>query len=91
MKEYTTRHEDRLHGKSFPEGWKVKEEESHSEECSISIDEQVQDGISVSNWDFVIATEDSVMIQVQPGMKKYLTKKFSDYRQKEFLKCILTG
>ena len=44
----------------------------------ISIDEQVQDGISVSNWDFVIATEDSVMIQVQPGMKKYLTKKFSD-------------
>jgi hypothetical protein len=33
---------------SIPEGWKVKEEESHSEECSISIDEQVQDRISVS-------------------------------------------
>ena len=45
------------------EGWKVKEEESHSEECSISIDEQVQDRISVSNWDIVIATEDSVMMK----------------------------
>ena len=33
---------------SIPDGWKVKEEESHSEECSISIDEQVQDRISVS-------------------------------------------
>ena len=33
---------------SIPEGWKVKEEESHSEESSISIDEQVQDWISVS-------------------------------------------
>jgi hypothetical protein len=31
-----------LHCISIPEGWKVKEEESHSEECSISIDEQVQ-------------------------------------------------
>ena len=30
-----------LHDISIPEGWKVKEEESHSEECSISIDEQV--------------------------------------------------
>ena len=33
---------------SISEGWKVKEEESHSEESSISIEERVQDWISVS-------------------------------------------
>jgi hypothetical protein len=53
-----------LHDLSIPEGWKVNEAESHSEECSISNDEQVQDRISVSNWDIVLATEDSVMIQL---------------------------
>ena len=37
-----------LHDISIPEGWKVIEEESHSEECSMSIDEQVQDRTSVS-------------------------------------------
>ena len=36
-----------LHGKSIPEGWKVKEEESQSEECSGSIGSQVQDQISL--------------------------------------------
>jgi hypothetical protein len=44
----TGRRQFGLHYISIPVGWKVKEEESHSEECSISIDEQVQDRISVS-------------------------------------------
>ena len=40
--------QSQIDGISIPEGWKVKEEESHSEESSISIEEQVQDWISVS-------------------------------------------
>ena len=34
--------------KVFPEGWKVKEEESQPEECSGSNGNQVQDRISIS-------------------------------------------
>jgi hypothetical protein len=37
-----------LYGISIPKGWRVKEEEFQSEECSGSIDKQVQDHINIS-------------------------------------------